>query len=120
MTLMVFGVFFVLLALSVPICFAMGFATITPALLDPGFMADLQFVVRSMIKGVDSTPILAIPLFMLSGAIMATGGLSKKLLVRFPVVCPARWSSPACSTAQSQAPVRQHVRLLVRCAFRSW
>ena len=58
MTLMVFGVFFVLLALSVPICFAMGFATITPALLDPGFMADLQFVVRSMIKGVDSTPIL--------------------------------------------------------------
>lgn len=85
MTLMVFGVFFVLLALSVPICFAMGFATITPALLDPGFMADLQFVVRSMIKGVDSTPILAIPLFMLSGAIMATGGLSKKLFDVFAV-----------------------------------
>jgi len=85
MTIMVFGVFFVLLALSVPICFAMGFATITPALIDPAFMADLQFVVRSMIKGVDSTPILAIPLFMLSGAIMATGGLSKKLFDVFAV-----------------------------------
>lgn len=85
MTLFVFGVFFVLLALSVPICFAMGFATITPTLMDPNFMADLQFVVRSMIKGVDSTPILAIPLFMLSGAIMATGGLSKKLFDVFAV-----------------------------------
>lgn len=38
-----------------------------------------------MIKGVDTTSILAIPLFMLSGAIMATGGLSRKLFDVFAV-----------------------------------
>ena len=57
----------------------MGFATILPGLLDPKFTGNLEFVVRSMLKGVDTMSILAIPLFMLSGAIMATGGLSKRL-----------------------------------------
>ena len=85
MLAIVFGVFFLFLVLAVPIAMAMGFATITPALIDPGFSGDLEFVVRSMIKGVDTTSILAIPLFMLSGAIMATGGLSKKLFNVFAV-----------------------------------
>ncbi|MCJ7835168.1 TRAP transporter large permease [Cuneatibacter sp. NSJ-177] len=81
----IFGVFFLCLVLGIPIAMAMGFGTIFPALLDPNFQGDLQFVVRSMIKGVDTTSILAIPLFMLSGAIMATGGLSKKLFDVFAV-----------------------------------
>lgn len=63
----------------------MGFATIIPALLDPTFAGNLEYVVRAMLKGVDTTSILAIPLFMLSGAIMATGGLSKRLFDVFAV-----------------------------------
>lgn len=79
MSAIVFLVFFVCLVLAVPIAMCMGFATILPGLLDPKFAGNLEFVVRSMLKGVDTMSILAIPLFMLSGAIMATGGLSKRL-----------------------------------------
>ena len=82
---MIFAVFVVMLVLGVPIAMAIGFGTILPALVDPSFSGDLQFVVRSMIRGVDTMSILAIPLFMLSGAIMATGGLSKKLFDVFAV-----------------------------------
>ena len=82
---LIFGVFFVCMILAVPIAIAMGFGTIAPALLDPSFSGNLAFVVRAMIKGVDTTAILAIPLFMLSGAIMATGGLSRRLFDVFAV-----------------------------------
>lgn len=86
MVLAVFVLFFVLLALSVPIAVSMGIATIFPSLLDPTFAANAAYVVRSMIKGVDSTSLVAVPLFMLSGAIMATGGLSKQLFNCFALV----------------------------------
>ena len=79
MTAIVFIVFFICLIFAVPIAMCMGYATILPGLLDPSFTGNLEFVMRSMIKGVDTMSILAIPLFMLSGAIMATGGLSKRL-----------------------------------------
>ncbi len=38
-----------------------------------------QFVIRSMLRGIDSFPLLAVPMFVLSGMIMARGGISKKL-----------------------------------------
>lgn len=85
MTAAIFIVFFLMLMLAVPIPMAMGYATIFPALTDPSFAGDLVFVVRAMIKGVDVTSILAIPLFMLSGAIMATGGLSQRLFDVFAI-----------------------------------
>ena len=86
MVLVVFILFFVLLALSVPIAVSMGIATVFPSLITPGFSANAAYIVRSMIKGVDSTALVAVPLFMLSGAIMATGGLSKQLFNCFSLV----------------------------------
>ena len=86
MVLVVFILFFVLLALSVPIAVSMGIATVFPSLITPGFSANAGYIVRSMIKGVDSTALVAVPLFMLSGAIMATGGLSKQLFNCFSLV----------------------------------
>ncbi len=85
MTALVFGVFFVCIVLAIPLAMCMGYATILPALVDPTFSGNLVYVVRSLIKALDSTTILAIPLFMLSGAIMATGGLSKRLFDVFAV-----------------------------------
>ena len=82
---LLFGVFLLLIVLAVPLAMCLGFTTILPALIDPAFSGNLQFVVRTIIKAVDSTTILAIPLFMLSGAIMATGGLSKRLFDVFAV-----------------------------------
>ena len=67
------------LALGVPIAVALGFATIFPGLTTPGFPASLAYVVRNIVSALDSTPMLAIPLFILSGNIMTKGKISDKL-----------------------------------------
>ena len=85
MTGIVFLVFFVCIILAIPLAMSMGFATIVPSLIDPSFSGNLEYVIRAMLKALDTTTILAIPLFMMSGAIMATGGLSKKLFDVFAV-----------------------------------
>ena len=85
MTGLVFTVFFICIVLGIPLAMCMGYATILPALLDSFFPGNLVYVVRAILKALDSTTILAIPLFMLSGSIMATGGLSKRLFDVFAV-----------------------------------
>lgn len=67
------------LALGVPIAVALGFATIFPGLTTPGFPASLAYVIRNIVSALDSTPMLAIPLFILSGNIMTKGKISDKL-----------------------------------------
>jgi C4-dicarboxylate transporter DctM subunit len=72
--------FFVIsLLLSVPIGISMGIGAIMPTIFNPAFSAKIEFIVRQMVGGVDSTPIIAVPLFVLSGIIMARGGVSDKL-----------------------------------------
>jgi len=75
----VFAVFLIGLVASVPIAVTLGVASIIPALINPGFAGSIQLVIRTILTGVDNTAILAVPLFILSGAIMARGGISKKL-----------------------------------------
>lgn len=75
----VFLIFIILLVLSVPVAITLGIVAILPNLVDPVFVGSPQLIIRSMVGGVDSFPILAIPLFILSGIIMAHGGISKKL-----------------------------------------
>lgn len=67
------------LALGVPIAVALGFATIFPGLTTPGFPASIAYVIRNIVSALDSTPMLAIPLFILSGNIMTKGKISDKL-----------------------------------------
>lgn len=82
---MLIGVFFLvfiaLLALTVPVgaCFA-GVAVL-PNLIDPAnYGYTVEAAISSMVNnGLNSFPVLAVPLFMLSGALMAKGGISKKL-----------------------------------------
>lgn len=79
---MVFTLFLILivgLALGVPIAVALGFATIFPGISLPGFPASMAYIVRNVVSALDSTPILAIPLFILSGNIMTKGKISDKL-----------------------------------------
>ena len=54
-------------------------SAILPNLANPWFPADAQYIIRSMINGVNSFPILAVPMFILSGNIMARGKISEKL-----------------------------------------
>ncbi|MCD8077412.1 MAG: TRAP transporter large permease [Lachnospiraceae bacterium] len=82
---LVLGVFFVLMFLGIPICGAMIVGAFVPYWLDGSFTANMNVLLRSILSATDSTPTLAIPLFMLSGAIMANGGISEKLFDIFAV-----------------------------------
>ena len=75
----IFLAFFVCLIIAIPVSSSLGIISILPGLVDPTFPASATYVIRAMVGGVDSFPLLAIPMFVLSGIIMAKGGVSKKL-----------------------------------------
>lgn len=74
-----FVLFFVLLALAIPISTTLGIVSIVPSLYNSSFPANAQYIIRAMFAGMDSFPLLAVPMFILSGILMARGGVSKKL-----------------------------------------
>lgn len=74
-----FILFFALLAFAIPISSTLGIVSIVPSLFNSSFPANGQYVIRAMFAGMDSFPLLAIPMFILSGILMARGGVSKKL-----------------------------------------
>jgi tripartite ATP-independent transporter DctM subunit len=76
-TLMV-GAFIFLVLLNVPIAFAMGSATVLALYAAGG--VPLQMVPQKLASGIESFPFLAIPLFILTGAFMETGGISRRLV----------------------------------------
>ena len=73
----VFLLFFICLIIAIPISIALGIVSVLPGAFDPSFTASGTFVIRSMLGGIDSFPLLAVPMFVLSGMIMAKGGISK-------------------------------------------
>ncbi len=72
-------VFVVGILLGFPLVLTLVGATAIPGIIEPTFPGNIQFVLRSVIGGGDSTSILAAPLFILSGIIMAKGGISEKI-----------------------------------------
>lgn len=72
-------VFVVGVLLGFPLVLTLIGATAIPGLIEPTFAGNIQFVLRGIIGGGDSTSILAAPLFILSGIIMAKGGISEKI-----------------------------------------
>lgn len=78
-TVVIFIVFFALLLIAVPIASTLGIVSLLPGVVDPGFSASVSYILRSMLNGLDSFPLLAIPMFVLSGIIMARGGVSRKI-----------------------------------------
>lgn len=76
--LLVFVVFLVGIAVSIPIGTSMVLGSLAPILL-MGKGGSITQVLNNTFSGANSTPILAVPLFILGGVIMAEGGISKKL-----------------------------------------
>lgn len=70
--------FVVMLLASVPIAIAMGAASLV-AVLVVGQIPPMVIVQR-MYSGVDSFVLLAVPLFILAGSLMETGGISARLV----------------------------------------
>lgn len=76
--LLVFVVFLVAIAISVPIGVSMILGSAAPIfLMDKG--GSIAQIINNTFSGANSTPILAVPLFILGGVIMAEGGISKRL-----------------------------------------
>jgi C4-dicarboxylate transporter DctM subunit len=76
---MMFVIFVAFLALGVPIAFSVGWSTLSVYLLNPSFTCDAEYFVKTMVNGMDSYVLIAIPLFMLSSSIMAESGMSNRL-----------------------------------------
>ena len=72
-------IFVIMLMIAVPIGIAVGITAMLPSLLTESFTVSGVYITRSMLGGINQTTLLAIPLFVLSGIIMARGGVSKKI-----------------------------------------
>ena len=72
-----FLAFFVLLGLSMPIGIAILVVCVGYILLTGGMQA--SFFISAFFSALDSFPLLAVPLFMLSGDLMTKGGIARQL-----------------------------------------
>ena len=75
-SLVIMIIFIISILLAIPVSISLGIASVLPGAFDPSFTASGQFVIRSMVGGIDSFPLIAVPMFVLSGIIMARGGIS--------------------------------------------
>ena len=75
--LLMFVVMFALIALELPVAFALILASLF--YLAFGSQAPLSVVVQRMAPGIDSFPLLAIPLFVLAGNLLNVGGISQRI-----------------------------------------
>jgi len=78
MNAVLFGVFAVLAALGVPIAIALGLSA--SASMHYFTNTDLMAIVQRFFTAVDSYSLMAIPLFIISGALLNKGGVSKRLV----------------------------------------
>lgn len=77
-TLLLFGVFILMLIISVPIGVSLGIASVVTILvLNP---VSVDSFTQTTIQGLNSFPLMAVPLFAFAGDIMGKGGISKRLL----------------------------------------
>ena len=65
--------------LNIPIAFALILTTVVLMVLLTGDVSS-PIIVQSIIRGIDSFPLMAIPFFILAGEIMNVGGISKRIV----------------------------------------
>ncbi len=73
-----FGTFIILIALTVPIGYAIGISTLVTLVFFSN--TPLALITQNCITGVDSFPLMAIPFFMLAGNLMSSGGVAKRIV----------------------------------------
>ena len=97
MTVLIMIVFVVLLMLAVPVGLSVAITSMLPSLLSESFTVSGVYILRAMLGGVNSYPLLAIPMFVLSGIIMSKGGISKKLFEVFTYLVGRRTAGIPCA-----------------------
>ena len=76
--LVLFGLLFLLIAIGVPIALALGMSSMIAIVMFG--TSSLMLQARSVVTSVDSYPLLAVPLFILAGDLMYSGGLSRRII----------------------------------------
>ena len=78
-TLLLFGSFFLFLALGIPVAFALGLSAVTVLITTDGLQV-LDVVPSVMFPSLSSGTLLAIPFFVLAGIVMQYTGISQRLV----------------------------------------
>jgi tripartite ATP-independent transporter DctM subunit len=71
--------FVLLLYINVPISFCIGLSTVL-TILAVGGLPTFEIVAQRIATGIDSFALLAIPFFILAGALMGRGGIARRLI----------------------------------------
>lgn len=74
------GVFLLLLLLRVPVAFGIGLAALVAMLMDLPFEASAVTLTQRTVTSAFTFTLLAIPLFILSGKLLAAGGVARRLV----------------------------------------
>ena len=72
-------IFLLLLAIGAPIAISLVFTTLAACVTNPMLPIDGVYIYKNLVTALNSYAILAVPLFVFSGIIMARGGISKRL-----------------------------------------
>ncbi|HHH50231.1 MAG TPA: TRAP transporter large permease [Saprospiraceae bacterium] len=78
--LVLFILFFALLAYGLPVAYSIGIATTVSLLLNIAFLPGITTICQRMTTGIDSFALLAIPFFVLAGELMNRGGIANRLI----------------------------------------
>lgn len=79
-SLLLFGIFSLLLLINLPIALAIIFATLVTMLMTIDGLPALTTIAQRLSTGIDSFALLAIPYFILSGYLMGQGGIAHRLI----------------------------------------
>ncbi len=93
----VFIIFIICLLIAIPISISLGIVSVLPGAFDPSFTASGSYAIRSMLGGIDSFPLLAVPMFVLAGIVMAHGQISKRLFDVFAYFLGRRTAGIPCA-----------------------
>lgn len=81
--MLILVLFIAALFLNIPIALSLGVAAVAYGLIQlaqTGDVSSIDMVVQTYAAALDSTPLLALPFFVLAGDIMMTGGISRRLV----------------------------------------
>lgn len=79
-TLLLFGIFFIMMFAGVPISVGIGISSIVTALFSFEASTFASTAAQRSFSGIDSFSLLALPFFMLAGNIMNKGGIANRLV----------------------------------------
>ena len=74
----VFGIMIALMAVNVPIAICTGLATMAGIFISPGMQG--MVMTQRMFVGLDTFTLIAVPLFIMTGRLMALGGITRDLI----------------------------------------